>query len=265
MAPWLFIWLFWFIQEAISAAYIVVALISFRNVQQAKPYVTNDDTYDLNSVLAALFLGVLILILFFVVSLILLLKNAVNHEPLSGYGNGILLASSFHTSIFLLLTALTVYAAANLTRNWQRNPNLAWNSSQTAAYYATYVLAFILVGIYLGYSILILVMRNVFVREEKEGKIAAPATPAYTAPVATTPHSQAPPAAAPKRGWFSRKSKAEPVTNPLGAAAPGTLHPATPDTIPHSEKPTAPVAAAPAHAAPEATPVAQPKGAWDAV
>lgn len=41
---------------------------------QAKPYVTNVDTYDVNAVLAALFLGVLILILFFVVSLVLLLK-----------------------------------------------------------------------------------------------------------------------------------------------------------------------------------------------
>ena len=44
------------------------------NDVQAKPYVSNNDTYDLNAVLAALFLGVLILILFFVVSLILLLK-----------------------------------------------------------------------------------------------------------------------------------------------------------------------------------------------
>ncbi len=58
-----------------------------------------------------------------------------------------------------------------------------------AAYYATYVLAFILVGVYLGYAVLILVMRNVFVREEKEGKYAAPVTPA-PAPVATTPYSQ---------------------------------------------------------------------------
>ncbi|CAL8462304.1 g1835 [Coccomyxa elongata] len=262
MAAWLFIWIYWFIQEAISAAYIVVALISFRNVQQAKPYVTNNDTYDLNAVLSALFLGVVILILFFVVSLILLLKNAINHEPLSGYGNGILLASSFHTSIFLLLTALTVYAAKNLTGNWQRNPNLAWNASDTAAYYATYVLAFILVGVYLGYAVLILVMRNVFVREEKEGKYAAPVTPA-PAPVATTPYSQAPPAAAPKRGWFSRKPKAEPVTEPLGASAPGTPHPAIPAAVPHSDKPAAPATAAPAHT--EATPVAQPKGAWDAV
>ncbi len=43
-------------------------------VPQAKPYVTNEDTFDLNALLSALFLGVLILILFFVVSLILLLK-----------------------------------------------------------------------------------------------------------------------------------------------------------------------------------------------
>lgn len=79
---------------------------------------------------------------------------------------------------------------------------------------------------------------------------------------------QAPPAAAPKRGWFSRKpkaEKAEPDAGPLGASAPGTPHPATPAAVPHSEKPAAPASAAPAHTAPEATPVAQPKGAWDAV
>ena len=57
----------------------VLALVStqtdhHRMILQAKPYVTNVDTYDVNAVLAALFLGVLILILFFVVSLILLLK-----------------------------------------------------------------------------------------------------------------------------------------------------------------------------------------------
>ncbi|KAK9906867.1 hypothetical protein WJX75_009399 [Coccomyxa subellipsoidea] len=237
MAAWLFIWIFWFIQEA-------------------KPYVTNEDTYDLNAVLSALFLGVLILILFFVVSLILLLKNAINREPLSGFGNGILLASSFHTSIFLLLSALTIYSAKNLTRVWQRNPNLSWNSGQTAAYYATYVLAFLLVGVYLAYSVLILVMRNVFVREEKEGKI--PASPAAANPVAP-----APAATKPKRNWFSKKPKAQPAAEPIGATAPGTPHPATPAAVPHSE-PAAPASAAPAHTTPEGPP-AQPKGAWDAV
>ncbi len=52
-----------------------------------------------------------------------------------------------------------------------------------AAYIATYVLAFILVGVYLAYSVLILVMRNVFVREEKTGKV--PPSPAASYPAAS--------------------------------------------------------------------------------
>jgi hypothetical protein len=64
-----------------------------------------------------------------------------------------------------------------------------------AAYYATYVLAFILAGVYLVYAVLILVMRNVFVREEKaaEAKYAATQPPA---PLAAAP-AAAPAAAAP--------------------------------------------------------------------
>ena len=53
---------------------------------QAKKYTHTADTYDVNAVLAALFMGVLIVILFFVVSLVILLKNAINHEALSGFG-----------------------------------------------------------------------------------------------------------------------------------------------------------------------------------
>ena len=95
--------------QALSAAFVVCALITFRNVQtvlapppleqdmvlsasagmqlchssptgsasdavQAKKYTYNADAYDVNAVLAALFLGVVIVILFFVVSLVLLLK-----------------------------------------------------------------------------------------------------------------------------------------------------------------------------------------------
>jgi hypothetical protein len=45
--------------------------------------------------------------------------------------NGVLLASSFHTAIFSLLTALVVYSAKNLFVFWERNPNVNWNSSNT--------------------------------------------------------------------------------------------------------------------------------------
>jgi hypothetical protein len=41
---------------------------------QAKKYTYSSDSFDVNAVLAALFLGVLIVILFFVVSLVILLK-----------------------------------------------------------------------------------------------------------------------------------------------------------------------------------------------
>ncbi len=60
-----------------------------------------------------------------------------------------------------------------------------------AAFDASYVLAFMLAGTFLVYAVLILVMRNVFVREEREGKLApnktaatapAPATTANTTP-----------------------------------------------------------------------------------
>lgn len=54
-----------------------------------------------------------------------------------------------------------------------------------AAYYATYVIAFMLAGIYLVYAVLILVLRNVFVREEKEAKLAAAPAPVAAAPPTT--------------------------------------------------------------------------------
>lgn len=41
-----------------------------------------------------------------------------------------------------------------------------------AAFDASYVLAFMLAGTFLVYSVLILVMRNVFVREQQQGKLA---------------------------------------------------------------------------------------------
>ena len=54
-----------------------------------------------------------------------------------------------------------------------------------AAFDAAYVLAFLLAGTFLVYAVLILVMRNVFVREEREGKLA-PNKTAATAPAAAT-------------------------------------------------------------------------------
>ena len=57
-----------------------------------------------------------------------------------------------------------------------------------AAFDASYVLAFMLAGTFLVYAVLILVMRNVFVREEKEGKLRPNKADAATAaPAATTP------------------------------------------------------------------------------
>ena len=53
-----------------------------------------------------------------------------------------------------------------------------------AAFDASYVLAFLLAGTFLVYAVLILVMRNVFVREEKEGKLR-PNKTAATAPATT--------------------------------------------------------------------------------
>ena len=61
-----------------------------------------------------------------------------------------------------------------------------------AAFDASYVLAFMLAATFLVYAVLILVMRNVFVREEREGKLApnksdtaapAPAATAHNTPV----------------------------------------------------------------------------------
>ena len=54
-----------------------------------------------------------------------------------------------------------------------------------AAFDASYVLAFMLAGTFLVYAVLILVMRNVFVREEQEGKLA-PNNTAATAPAPAT-------------------------------------------------------------------------------
>jgi hypothetical protein len=59
---------------------------------------------------------------------------------------------------------------------------------RAAAYDATYVLAFMMAGTYLVYSVLILVLRNVFVREEKAGKLATPAADAAAAPAPATAH-----------------------------------------------------------------------------
>lgn len=56
-----------------------------------------------------------------------------------------------------------------------------------AAFDASYVLAFMLAGTFLVYAVLILVMRNVFVREEKEGKLRPNKADAATAAPATTP------------------------------------------------------------------------------
>ncbi|CAK0753175.1 hypothetical protein CVIRNUC_002201 [Coccomyxa viridis] len=269
MTAWLFLWLWWFINSCISAAFVVTGLITFRNIKVARPY-THTNSYDENAVMAAIFLEVLILLLFFVISIILLLKNSINHEPLSGFGNGILLASSFHTAIFSLVTALVIYSAKPLMSAWQRDRNYNWSAGSTAAFDASYVLAFMLAGTFLVYAVLILVMRNVFVREEKEGKLRPNKADAATAAPATTPTNAPATAtgAAPqkKRGWFGRKNKG-------AAAAPATDMPPAPGTPAASaghpggnattaaDTPAATGTAAPNGAGPE-TNAHQAGGAW---
>jgi hypothetical protein len=56
-----------------------------------------------------------------------------------------------------------------------------------AAYDATYIIAFMLAGVYLVYALLILVLRNVFVRQEKDAKHAAAHAPMVAAPAAAAP------------------------------------------------------------------------------
>ena len=66
------------------------------------------------------------------------------------------------------------------------------NVAGAAAFDASYVLAFLLAGTFLVYAVLILVMRNVFVREEKEGKLQPNKADATTAaPAATTTNAPA--------------------------------------------------------------------------
>lgn len=264
--------MWWVINTAITAAFVVTGLITFRNIHVARPY-THTNTYDENAVLAALFLEVVIVLLFFVISLILLLKNSINHEPLSGFGNGVLLASSFHSALFSLITALVIYSAKPLMSAWQRDPHYNWSAGSTAAFDAAYVLAFMLAGTFLVYAVLILVMRNVFVREEKEGKLAphktvatAPA-PVTTATANTTPAATS--GAAPrKRGWFGRKNQAAAPAATNEPTAPGTpaANAGTHGTAPTMGTPAATTGTAtgePTAAAPEAT---GPKtgGAWGA-
>lgn len=59
------------------------------------------------------------------------------------------------------------------------------SNGAAAAFDASYVLAFMLAGTFLVYAVLIMVMRNVFVREEQEGKLG-PNKTAATAPAPAT-------------------------------------------------------------------------------
>ena len=68
---------------------------------------------------------------------------------------------------------------------------LIWGCAGAAAFDASYVLAFMLAGTFLVYAVLILVMRNVFVREEKEGKLRPNKADATAAGATTTTNAPA--------------------------------------------------------------------------
>eukprot|EP00884_Botryococcus_braunii_P009028 jgi/Botrbrau1/18126/Bobra.53_1s0005.1 len=171
MGPRGALWLMWIVTEVISATYICICLVTFKNIQWLQynvAMVNNAANQSLvTCLLSATILSVLVLIVFFATSLFILLKKAAFHEGLTGFGFGCLISGSFYLAFFMVLVGLVMNSATGAIKYYERAT--AWTRLDTSVYWATFSFAFILSFLYMLLCIVFFIFKGYFKKQQPAG------------------------------------------------------------------------------------------------
>lgn len=195
MIVWLLIMLF-------SAGYCALSFFTLKNLQKVYSHKTSDlSNHDLWAVLTAAALTPALVILFFVLGTLLLIRKITKESGIT-YSLGLLHASTFWLMCIMMMTAVTLHAYIDQANDvWENRDDGRWKGSYTTALRATYIFAYILTACYLALFLLLFVFKGAMKHVDLSGppQIAVHHNPAKQeqAPILTPtpaqPHAHATP------------------------------------------------------------------------
>ncbi|GMH44298.1 hypothetical protein BSKO_12232 [Bryopsis sp. KO-2023] len=178
------LWLSWAINAVLSFLFIVLGGHSFGNVQDfrnADWLDGNDDNtkrvrLSLFGVLAALFLSIVVLLVYNIFTFLVILGRWISAKLMGGFGHGVILTASIYTAAFMLLTALILHSQDD-TMKWGLK-----DKAEKNAYKGAFAFAYILVGTYTIMFAAFIMCRTAF-REAPEEKPNPNPNPNFSASV----------------------------------------------------------------------------------
>lgn len=111
------VWTLWGTNAVLSLVYCIVAAVSCKNVNKVYKKLGSQQNEHLNhskismmGVLSAYVLGIIIIILYTSFSFLILMRRWITRSKMAGLKHGIVVSASISTSVFMLLSAVTLHS-----------------------------------------------------------------------------------------------------------------------------------------------------------
>ncbi|DBA74864.1 TPA: hypothetical protein ACH3X2_009200 [Trebouxia sp. C0005] len=177
------VYCWWAFNTAVCAAFSALAIVNCRHMTDTTLYGGGTDAQvTLSGVIIACILGIVMVLVYSVISLLLVMRNIFSRRPLAGFWYGVLLSSSLHVAMFMLLAAL-VLTSFNSAIDRGVNDSvfpLEWSS----VYKVTFALAYLLVATFLVQFFLFWLCKSAFIDGPTTAVVVESRTPSANATVA---------------------------------------------------------------------------------
>jgi hypothetical protein len=135
--------------QVLSLAYVLLAIVAIKNVAWLQALTPRPADLPsgriLNAAMAALVISIIALVAAFAWSLLVLLRSTTARARITGFAKGSLLAMLLHTAFLMVLVGCVLNAYAAALQSLEAST--AWSHTDTGAYTAAFVLAFIVGGV----------------------------------------------------------------------------------------------------------------------
>eukprot|EP01026_Neomeris_dumetosa_P045449 TRINITY_DN3849_c1_g1_i1.p3 TRINITY_DN3849_c1_g1~~TRINITY_DN3849_c1_g1_i1.p3 ORF type:complete len:190 (-),score=3.23 TRINITY_DN3849_c1_g1_i1:197-766(-) len=149
------------IVAGLTVVYLLLALITFGNIQQSGSSCFYKENSYMNGVLVACFLSVVVSILYIVFSIPILLNRCCRQKVEATFAWGILMTATAYSSLFYLLSGFTISMMdGKVLECLEKHKQFSSNDGNVMQ--ATYILAYILAASYLVMFVVFTSCRSAF-------------------------------------------------------------------------------------------------------
>ncbi|GMH33048.1 hypothetical protein BSKO_00882 [Bryopsis sp. KO-2023] len=159
------VWTLWGANAALSLVYCIIAAVSYSNVNKLYKKLGSQENKELNhskismmGIQSAYVLGIIIITAYTSYSFLILMRRWFAQSRLAGLKHGIIVTSSVCTSMFMLLSALTLHS-----HETQIHGGL--NDEHINTYQASFLFAYVLTGTYMVIFVALIFSESAFTSE----------------------------------------------------------------------------------------------------